>query len=163
MALFLIARFLGQEEAMRQAKLYLLDWHKVGQQPFAALARRVQGEDRVIGVCQEWIAEHYAESNPVAGMIGLSGLGERTFKRRFRAATGMSPMDYVHTVRLEEAKQFLETTSMPVEDIAQEVGYGDGSFFRRLFRREVGLTPAQYRKQFGPIRQALKDAGKRPD
>lgn len=161
MALFLVARFLGQEEAMRLAKLYLLDWHRIGQQPFAALARRVQSEDAVIGTCQGWIAERYAEANPVAGMIALSGLGDRTFKRRFRAATGMSPLDYVHTVRIEESKQLLETTQMSIEAVAQEVGYGDGSFFRRLFRREVGITPAQYRRQFGPLRRALQGtAGK---
>lgn len=159
MALFLVARFLGQEEAMRLAKLYLLDWHRVGQQPYAALARRTQVEDRVIGVCQEWIAEHYADSNPVAGMVALSGLNERTFKRRFRAATGLSPLDYVHTLRIEESKQLLETTGAPVETVAQEVGYEDGSFFRRLFRREVGIAPAQYRRQFGPIRKALRDVG----
>jgi len=162
MTLFLIARFLGQEEAMRLAKLYLLDWHRVGQQPFASLARRVQAEDAVIGTCQEWIAERYADPNPVAGMIALSGLGERTFKRRFRTATGMSPIDYVHTVRIEESKQLLETTDMAIEAVAQEVGYGDGSFFRRLFRREVALTPAQYRRQFGPLRKALRGPGTTP-
>jgi len=159
MALFLVARFLGQEEGMRLAKLYLLDWHRVGPQPFAALARRAQSEDAVIGTCQEWIAERYAEANPVAGMIALSGLTDRTFKRRFRTATGMSPLDYVHTVRIEESKQLLETTEMSIETVAQEVGYGDGSFFRRLFRREVGVTPAQYRRQFGPLHKALRGAG----
>ncbi len=158
MALFLVARFLGQEEAMRIAKIYLLDWHRVGQQPYATLARRAQTEDAVIGTCQEWIAERYPEPNPVAGMIALSGLTERTFKRRFRAATGMSPLDYVHTVRIEESKQTLETTDVSVEAVAQEVGYEDASFFRRLFRREVGLSPAQYRRQFGPIRRALQTA-----
>ncbi|MBE0529408.1 MAG: helix-turn-helix domain-containing protein [Rhodospirillales bacterium] len=162
MALFLIARFLGQEEAMRLAKLYLLDWHRLGQQPFASLARRVQGDDAVIGTCQEWIAERYANTNPVAGMIALSGLTERTFKRRFRAATGMSPLDYVHTVRIEESKQLLETTEMSIEAVAQEVGYEDGSFFRRLFRREVAVTPAQYRRQFGPLRKALRGPGAVP-
>lgn len=159
MALFLVARFLGQEEAMRLAKLYLLDWHRVGQQPFATLARRVQAGDGVIGACQEWIAERYAEANPVAGMVALSGLNERTFKRRFRAATGMSPLDYVHTVRIEESKQLLETTEASIEAIAHDIGYEDGSFFRRLFRREVGITPAQYRRQFGAIRKALRGAG----
>lgn len=162
MALFLVARFLGQEEAMRLAKLYLLDWHRVGQQPFASLARRVQAEDAVIGTCQEWIAERYADSNPVTGMIALCGLTERTFKRRFRAATGMSPLDYVHTVRIEESKQLLETTEMSIEAVAQEVGYEDGSFFRRLFRREVAVTPAQYRRQFGPLRKALRGPGAAP-
>lgn len=68
----------------------------------------------------------------------------------------MSPLDYVQTVRLEEAKHLLETTGSPVEAVAQDVGYGDSSFFNRLFRRKVGLTPAQYRKRFGELRGALE-------
>lgn len=87
------------------------------------------------------------------------GLAERTFKRRFARATGMPPMDYVHTLRLEEAKQLLETTAAPTEKIARDVAYEDGSFFRRLFRRKVGITPREYRKRSGSIRQVLRTAG----
>lgn len=90
-------------------------------------------------------------------MERLSGLAERSFKRRFRQATGMSPMEYVHTLRLEETKQILETTDLPVEAVANEVGYEDASFFGRLFKRNVGLTPAQYRKRFKSLRTALED------
>ena len=88
-------------------------------------------------------------------MIRISGLSDRTFNRRFAAATGMSPMDYVHTLRLEEAKQMLETTDDPVEAIANQVGYEDTSYFGRLFHRKVGITPAQYRRRFGSLRRAL--------
>jgi transcriptional regulator GlxA family with amidase domain len=64
-------------------------------------------------------------------------------------------MEYVQTLRLEEAKHMLETTDLPVEAIANEVGYQDASFFGRLFRRKVNLTPAQYRKRFGTLRRSL--------
>ena len=88
-------------------------------------------------------------------MTRLSGLPERTFVRRFAKATGLSPLEYVHAVRLEEAKQMLETEDAPIEAIALEIGYEDASFFNRLFRRKVGLTPAQYRRRFGSIRRSL--------
>jgi transcriptional regulator GlxA family with amidase domain len=156
LGLFLIARFLGVEEAMHTAKLHLIDWHDIGQQPFAVLTSGRQVDDAVIAKCQEWVAEHYDESTPVAAMESLSGLSERSFKRRFKLATGMSPMEYVHTVRLEEIKQLLETTDLPVEAVAIEVGYEDASFFGRLFKRKVGLTPAQYRKRFKTLRTALE-------
>lgn len=156
LGLYLIARFVGVEEAMRTAKLHLIDWHDVGQQPFAVLTRARQADDAVIARCQEWSAEHYDERNPVAGMERLSGLAGRSFKRRFRQATGMSPMEYVHTLRLEESKQLLETTDLPIEAVANEVGYEDASFFSRLFRRKVGLTPAQYRRRFNTLRKALE-------
>ena len=90
-------------------------------------------------------------------MTKLSGLPERTFIRRFAKATGLSPLEYVHALRLEEAKQMLETGDNPIEAIALEVGYEDASFFNRLFHRKVGLTPAQYRRRFGFIRRNLAD------
>lgn len=154
--LFLIARFLGAEEAMRVARLHLLSWHDIGQQPFAALVRSRQADDSVVATCQEWIARHYDVDAPVAAMARLSGLPERSFKRRFARATGMSPMEYVHTLRLEESKHVLETTGLPIEAVANQVGYEDASFFGRLFRRNVGLTPAQYRRRFGALRRVLK-------
>jgi len=113
----------------------------------------------VIARCQSWIAEHYHEPAPVAAMVRLSGLAERSFKRRFALATGMAPLEYVHTLRLEEGKQMLEATDSPVEAIAHEVGYEDAGFFSRLFRRHVQLTPAQYRRRFGSMRRALQGAG----
>src|SRR5690606_24187166 len=132
-------------------------WHHVGQQPFAALTRNRQVEDAVIAQCQAWIAKHYEHDSPVAAMARLSGLSERSFKRRFQRATGMTPIEYVHTLRLEEAKHALETTELPVEAIANQAGYEDASFFGRLFRRKVGLTPAQYRRRFRALRAALDE------
>jgi len=155
LVLFLIARFVGIEEAMQVAKLYLINWHEIGQQPFAALARTLKSEDIVIARCQEWVAQHYESQSPVSMMAERSGLSERSFSRRFAKATGMSPLEYVHTLRLEEAKHLLERTVMPIEAVAQEVGYEDASFFSRLFRRSVALTPAQYRKRFGSLRRNL--------
>lgn len=155
LALYLIARLAGVEAAMQVARLNLIDWHSAGQQPYARLARTRQVEDAAIARCQTWIADHYMEPAPVAAMVKLSGLAERTFKRRFRLATGMSPLDYVHTLRIEEAKQMLETGNAPVEAIAQDVGYEDAAYFGRLFRREVQLSPAQYRRRFQTMRQAL--------
>jgi transcriptional regulator GlxA family with amidase domain len=155
LALFLIARAAGTEEAMRVARLYLIDWHHVGQQPFAALTRNRQVDDALIAKCQEWIAQHYERGAPVAAMAALCGLAERSFKRRFERATGVAPLAYVQTLRLEEAKHALETGDAPIETIANDVGYEDASFFARLFRRTVWITPAQYRKRFRSLRLAL--------
>ena len=161
LALYLIGRSVGIEVAMQVARINLIDWHAIGQQPFARLARARQVEDAVIARCQAWIAEHYPEANPVTAMQRLSGLAERSFKRRFQQATGMPPLEYVHALRIEEAKQMLEAGTDPIEAIAQEVGYEDAAYFSRLFRRKVSLTPAQYRKRFGALRQAL-DPGAGP-
>lgn len=160
LALLIIARFFSVEEAMQIARLYLIDWHDIGQQPFAALACRRQVEDAGIARCQAWITQNYATDAPVAHMAQLSGMAERSFKRRFAQATGMAPLEYVHAIRMEAAKYLLENTEQAVEAIAHEIGYQDTSFFGRLFRRKVGMTPAQYRRRFGSLRKTLETAGR---
>lgn len=157
LVLYLIARFVGLSEALEVAKAYLIVWHDAGQRPFTSLMTGKQTSDALIGRCQEWAADHYAEAAPVAAMVRLSGLSERTFIRRFSMATGMSPLDYIHALRLEEAKQILETQDLPIEAVALEVGYQDNGFFGRMFRRRVGMTPGQYRKRFGTLSALLKD------
>jgi transcriptional regulator GlxA family with amidase domain len=156
LVLFLIGRFVGIKEAMEVAKTYLVSLHDLGQQPFASLLVERQTTDVQIAKCQEWIAAHYTDPAPVTAMVKLSGLPERSFIRRFSKATGMSPLDYVHSLRLEEAKQMLEREALTIEAIANEVGYEDASFFGRLFRRSVGVTPMHYRRRFGSLRKALE-------
>jgi transcriptional regulator GlxA family with amidase domain len=151
LALYMIERYCGREEAIRTSKVFLLGDRSDGQLPFAAMIRPRDHSDAIIGKCQAWIAEHYESSNPVARMIGASGLTPRTFARRFRAATGYTPLEYVQTLRIEEAKQLLEGSSLPVEQVAVAVGYDDPASFRRLFKRMVGLGPARYRQRFRTV------------
>ena len=85
-------------------------------------------------------------------MTDKSGLPATTFARRFRNATGKSPMDYVQALRIEEARQMLETTGQPVAAVGEEVGYEDTASFRRLFKHKTGLTPVEHRRMFGASR-----------
>ncbi|MFW6077169.1 MAG: GlxA family transcriptional regulator [Hyphomicrobiales bacterium] len=147
LALHLVARFSGAAEAVRIAKIFVIGDRSDGQLPFSAMGAR-QHEDAVIGRCQQWIAAHYAGPHPVARMVARSGLPERSFKRRFKIATGYAPVDYVQALRTEEAKQILETTDTPTDAVAHMVGYEDPAFFRRLFKRLTGITPARYRQRF---------------
>lgn len=161
LALHLISRLCGTQDAIRTAKIFLLSDHADGQLPFAVLAPRVQTHDAVIGECQEWIAEHYDCQNPVASMTARSGLKPRTFARRFLAATGYHPVEYVHALRVEEAKQMLETDTIGVEEIGRVVGYEDPAFFRRLFKRKAGVTPAAYRRKYSTMVTANGDGVRR--
>jgi transcriptional regulator GlxA family with amidase domain len=87
----------------------------------------------------------------VAGMTTASGLTTRTFKRRFEAATGYAPLDYVQSLRMEEAKQMLEASDTAIDEIAAEVGYSEPAAFRRLFKRATGIAPLQYRQRFQKV------------
>jgi transcriptional regulator GlxA family with amidase domain len=136
---------------VRAAKIFLLGDHNEGQLPFAGARRAQSQNDAIVADAQAWIADSYNRANPVAAMTAHAGLAPRTFLRRFKAATGYTPTDYVQTLRIEEAKQFLETGALPVESIGFEVGYEDPNFFRRLFKRTTGITPARYRQRFSRI------------
>lgn len=161
LALALIARFAGPEAAMQVARINLLDPSETSPVAYASLTRGSGIDDPAVQRAQQWAAQHYALEAPVTRMVELSGLAERTFKRRFTQATGMSPLEYVHMLRLEEAKQMLEAGHEPVEAVAEQVGYQDAAFFSRLFRRKVTLSPAQYRRRFGTLAGRLEDVARR--
>lgn len=159
LALALVARFAGPEEAMKVARINLMDLASANPLAYASLTHGSHASDPVVARCQQWAALHYASEAPVMQMVQLSQLPERTFKRRFSLATGMAPLEYVHHVRLEEAKQMLEAGETPVEAIAVDVGYSDASFFSRLFKRKVGLSPVQYRQRFGRLARQFQALG----
>lgn len=146
--LYLVSRLAGAEEARRIAKLYLLELHADGQVCYASLTAGRQHDDKLIADAQVWAAEHYGEQNPVSVMAGRSGLSERSFLRRFRRATGQSPVEYIQTLRVEEAKQMLETTDISIDEIAAEIGYSEPSSFRSAFRKHVGLPASAYRRKW---------------
>lgn len=151
LSLYLIGRFCGPVEAVKTAKVFVIGDRSDGQLPYTSMVMPQQHEDAVIADCQAWIADHYAIANPVARMIERCGLPERSFKRRFKQATGYTPVTYVQTLRIEEAKQQLEQNTTATEAIGSEVGYEDPAFFRRLFKRQTGVTPARYRQRVRKI------------
>lgn len=158
LGLYLVARFAGEAEARRLAKVFVIGDKSDGQLPFAAMARPRQHADRAIERAQLWIADNYATAHPASRMASVAGLPERTFSRRFRKATGYGPLEYVQTLRLEEAKQMLEVSDEPIDSIALAVGYGDPASFRSIFKRGVGITPTRYRQRFARL-PGFRDAG----
>jgi transcriptional regulator GlxA family with amidase domain len=157
LALYIVARFCGEDEARRTAKLFLFGDRSNGQAPFAARVRPPQHDDAAVASAQVWVAENYASPNPVAGMTTASGLTARTFKRRFLAATGYAPLEYVQSLRIEEAKQMLESTDDPIDQIAAEAGYVEPASFRKLFKRSTGISPLQYRQRFRQLLPSTSD------
>ena len=148
LAMYLVARHIGATEAQRIARVFALQWHQDGLTPFMTFEGRLDHGDAEILAAQRWVQTHFSLPNPVDEMTRRSKLAERTFKRRFVVATGLTPLDYVQRLRVEDAKRRLERTDDSVDDIAWRVGYEDPAFFRRLFRRAVGMAPGGYRRRF---------------
>jgi transcriptional regulator GlxA family with amidase domain len=148
LALHIISRHLSAGEAMRIAKVYLLKWHGEGQLPYATLNRNAPHADSVVRQCEQWLKQHYQQSDALGQVVEQANIPERTLKRRFKAATGNSLLEYIQNLRIEEAKRLLETSQQAVDEISYTVSYDDVSFFRRLFKRLTGMTPSQYRRMF---------------
>lgn len=164
LSLLLIARYGSGQEAIRISRFFLYQWHRDGQLPYASMAVNVVHADALVLKCQAWLAENYDRQDVVTEVARVSGLPKRTFDRRFKAATGYSPLAYVQALRIEEAKQMLETGSAPVDAIGREVGYENASSFSRLFRRLTGISPGDYRRRFRIPDYALSvSQGARPE
>ena len=152
--LHIIARHCGPREALQIARIFLLRWHTEGQLPYVGLHRRERHADHAVRDVEDWLERHFAEPQPVAGVVARSALAERTLKRRFKRATGHTLIDYVQNLRIEEAKRLLSEMGYSSEKVSAVVGYENSAFFRRLFKRLTGVTPGHYRTMFEPIANA---------
>lgn len=129
------------------------------RRPFHSHAYRVGQtdlhRDEAIANAQSHIRKHFAKPLQISQLAAESGLSERSFQRRFRAATGQSALDYLNTLRLRTARELLQQSNLAVADIAQTTGISEPSYFSRLFKRQYGETPVEYRKR---VRAKLFDA-----
>ncbi|HGR4997417.1 GlxA family transcriptional regulator [Pseudomonas aeruginosa] len=117
------------------------------------LPGRRNHRDESILALQDWVEANHAEPLGLERMAAQAGLALRTLKRRFGAATGLSPIRYLQQVRVDRAKKLLLATPLSIREIAYEVGYENVSFFVRLFRKEAGDTPSHWRGRVrGPER-----------
>lgn len=148
LVLYLIARYAGATAAQEVARIFALQWHQDGLTPYIVFEGRSDHGDAEIQGAQRWLEKHFSVANPVEEMIKHSRLAERTFKRRFTGATGLTPIEYVQRLRVEDGKRRLERTEASIDEISWQVGYEDPAFFRRLFKRGTGMTPGAYRKRF---------------
>ena len=106
-------------------------------------------DDAAILAVQEWLESNPQLSLSLEQLASRFGFSERNLKRRFTLATGLAPHLYLQKVRIDRAKKLLISGALSVQQIAHQVGYENVSYFIRLFQREAGDTPAQWRKTNG--------------
>jgi transcriptional regulator GlxA family with amidase domain len=146
--LHLVRRFSSLELAQKCGKYLLVDSVRSEQSVYVMWSLPKNHGDGDILRVQNWLEEHFDQPVVIDDVAGQFGFGVRNFKRRFKEATRYTPISYLQTLRLEKAKQLLESTRMTLDSITYAVGYEDANSFRRLFRERVGLLPAAYRKKF---------------
>lgn len=144
----LIERFAGKEIAAACAKTTLIHASINSQAPLVPIYGKPKNKDELIQRAIDWMKEHYSEDFNLDVMTDHLAVSKRTFIRRFNVATGKPPNKFLQQIRIDAAKQLLESTNLGIDQITDKVGYNDSSSFRRLFKREVELSPSEYRNRF---------------
>jgi transcriptional regulator GlxA family with amidase domain len=148
LSLYLIARFGTPELAASLSRILLIDPARRLQSPYQTCNFKKNHGDTEILAIQDWLQENLGEPVSLQILAGRAALGERTFMRRFKKATGDTPLEYLQHLRVEAARKLLETTSETIDGITLQSGYEDISSFRKLFKSHTGLSPSVYRKKF---------------
>jgi len=152
LGLRLVERLVGTTIMAETARFLLVDPPGREQRQYSRFLPRLQHGDKAILKVQLWLAKQFAQDVNVASMADLAGLTERTFQRHFIKATGLTPQEYCQNLRINKARELLESQTISVASVAFDVGYQDVNAFRRVFRRITGLSPAEYRGRFHTYR-----------
>lgn len=150
LCLHLVRRDFGPEAATCVARRLVVPPHREGGQ--AQLLKRPVPPEREgarLGPLLDRMRERLDAPQPVPALAAAAGMSPRTFLRRFRAATGLSPGEWLLMERLSRARELLEGSRRPIDDVAAACGFGSAATLRHHFRSRLGTSPAAYRAQFG--------------
>jgi transcriptional regulator GlxA family with amidase domain len=148
LGLKLVDRFLGPTIMAETARFLLVDPPGREQRYYSAFSPNLTHGDSAVLKTQHWLHATGAKDMSLSSLASRAGLEQRTFLRRFRKATGLTAIDYCQRLRVGKARELLQFSTMAIEAVAWEVGYGDASAFRKTFNRVTGLTPGEYRRRF---------------
>lgn len=149
LGLTLVERFLGVGTMLATARFLLVDPPRRLQDPYRIFVPRFDHGDVEILKVQQHLHAVAADAHSIPELARLAGLADRTFLRRFQKATGLTPTEYLQQLRVLKARDLLETTNRPVDQIGWSVGYADPAAFRKIFQRLAGVSPRHYRQRFG--------------
>jgi transcriptional regulator GlxA family with amidase domain len=149
LSLALVEEDLGRAIALAVARYLVVFLKRPGGQAQFSAALSLQSADDHFADLNGWLMEHLAEDLSLSRLAAQAAMSERTFLRRYREATGLTPARAVERLRVEAARQFLAETSLPAKRIATRCGFGSEETMRRNFARLQGVSPQDYRQRFG--------------
>lgn len=150
LALAVVAEDHGKALALEVAKVLLVARHRQGgQTPYGPLLAAVPRDDSPIARVQAYIVDHIEQAFTVQKMADLVAMSGRNFARTFQREVGITPLQYLQNARIDRARKLLEGTDLPLKVVAAQCGFGSDRHLRKVFCERIGMTPAQYRAQFG--------------
>ena len=145
LSLYLVEKFCGHEIALQCARSLLVSMPRSRQSGYAVTPlSRPHSDERIREA--EHLQQHFVRGVSIDNLAKRIGMSPRNFIRRFKCATGRLPGAYL--LRVSSAREMLEQGALPVQTVCTRVGYEDVAFFRNLFKRHTGMTPAEYRERF---------------
>jgi transcriptional regulator GlxA family with amidase domain len=151
LSLYLVEKFCGQEIALQSAKSLLVSMPRIRQSGYAVVPLSQPHFDEKIKEVEEYLQEHFDRDVSIDFLAERIGMGSRNFIRRFKAATGRMPGAYIQMLRVSIAREMLEQGAASIQTVCSKIGYEDVAFFRSLFKRHTGMTPAEYRSRFAQM------------
>jgi transcriptional regulator GlxA family with amidase domain len=149
LSLYMVEKFCGHEIALQTAKSLVIGTPRAWQAGFAIVPLKTEHTDDVISNAQEWLHGNFQRNFQLESVARRVGMSLRNFVRRFKQATGDSPIIYLQKLRVAAARRMLESDYRTVQEISEAVGYQDVAFFRSLFQRHTGSSPSVYQRSFG--------------
>ncbi|BCY10017.1 GlxA family transcriptional regulator [Actinoplanes sp. L3-i22] len=148
LCLHVLRKDLGPAVANHVARRIVAAPRRDGEQTQYVEAAPVPPGDDAIAAAQQWMLAVLDRPITVAQMAERANLSPRQFYRRFQERTSATPLAWLHTQRIARTKELLETTTMPVEEIAGRVGLGTPANLRTHFRRATSISPSRHRHLF---------------
>lgn len=147
--LHLVRRRLGAAAANQVARHLVVAPHREGgQAQYIERPVPAQESDDPVSRVVAWALEHLGEPLTVERLAARAHMSRRTFIRAFRASTGATPASWVRSRRLDEARRLLESTDLPVDQVADACGFGSAVTLRQGFAAAFGTSPSVYRRRF---------------
>jgi transcriptional regulator GlxA family with amidase domain len=147
-SLYLVEKFCGHEIALQCAKALLLSMPRRRQSGYSVLPLSPPHPDDRIRDAEAYLQDHFDRAVPIEELAEHVAMSPRNLIRRFKSATGRVPSVYIQLLRVTLAKELLEHGAASIQEVCARVGYEDVAFFRTLFKRHTGMSPAEYRSRF---------------
>jgi len=148
MALAVVAEDHGKDIALEVAKVLLVVMKRQGgQTPYGPLLAAVPRDGSAI--VQAHVVDHIDQPYTIQRMAEIAAMSARNFARAFQREVSMTPMQYVQNARIDHARKLLEGCDVPLKVLASRCGFGSARHMRKVFSERIGLSPNQYRQQFG--------------
>ncbi|MGF1924411.1 MAG: GlxA family transcriptional regulator [Bacteroidia bacterium] len=146
--LHLVHEFCGDQMAIRTAKIFAIDMDRDKQSYFSSFQPSRNHKDDLVAFAQQKIENNYQDTTTIEELIKDIPSSRRNIVRRFKQVTGITPIEYLQQTRIEAVKKLLERTAHQMNEIIFKSGYNDAKAFRKIFKKNVGMTPSQYREKF---------------